>query len=142
MQQPEIQILDFVKSELEKIKFTITIDKSRIEGFDYIITASTGKIIQLHLRYINLDSEQKIKIQKQDLGEIAANRFLGLVLVVENEPRLLYLFPLKIVSKPDDRIFYDNDVKLLPYLSNWEIRIFTVVIPELAKYEVSNFYLT
>lgn len=44
MQQPEIQILGFVKSELEKIKFTITIDKSRVAGFDYIITAPTGKM--------------------------------------------------------------------------------------------------
>ncbi len=141
MQQPEIKILDFVKSELEKIKFTITPDKSRETGIEYIITAPTGKINQLHLRYINLDSEQKIKIKKQDLGAITTNRYLGLVLVIESEPRLLYLFPSKIVSRPDDRIFHDNDVKLLPYLSNWEIKIFTAIIPELAKYEVSNFYL-
>lgn len=142
MQQPEIQILDFVKSELEKIKFTITPDKSRVAGLDYIITSPIGKISQLHLRYINLDSDRKIKIQKQDLGEIAVNQYLGLVLVVENKPLLLYAFPSEIISNPDGKIFFSNDVKLLPYLSNWEIKIFTAIIPELAKYEVSNFYLT
>lgn len=142
MQQPEIQILDFVKSELEKIKFTITPDKNRVAGLDYIITAPTGKINQLHLRYINLDSERKIKIQKQDLGEITANQYLGLVLVVENKPILVYIFPSEIISNPDGKIFFSNDVKLLPYLSNWEIKIFTAIIPELVKYEVSNFCLT
>lgn len=109
---------------------------------DYIITAPTGKISQLHLRYINLDSERKIKIQKQDLGEITANQYLGLVLVVENKPILVYIFPSEIISKPDGKIFFSNDVKLLPYLSNWEIKMFTAIIPELVKYEVSNFCLT
>jgi len=142
MEQPEIQILDFVKSELEKIKFTITPDKSRVAGLDYIIKAPTDKILQLHLRYINLDSDRKIKIQRQDLGKITANQYLGLVLVVENKPILLYIFPLEIISKPDGKIFFSNDVKLLPYLSNWEIKIFTAIIPELVKYEVRNFCLT
>ncbi|SRX56206.1 hypothetical protein [Aequorivita sp. CIP111184] len=142
MQEPEFQILDFVINELEKIKLTITPDKSRVVGLDYIITAPTGKIIQLHLRYINLDSDRKIKIQKQDLGNITANQYLGLVLVNENKPILLYAFPSEIISNPDGKIFFSNDVKLLPYLSNWEIKIFIAIIPELAKYEVSNFYLT
>lgn len=33
MQQPENQILDFVTNELKKAKFTITTDKSRVEGY-------------------------------------------------------------------------------------------------------------
>ena len=78
MQQPKINILDFVKSELAKAKFVINTDESRVEGLDYLITASTGKINQLHLRSINLDLERSIKIQKQDLGELTSNRFLGL----------------------------------------------------------------
>ncbi|RFN58211.1 hypothetical protein [Marixanthomonas ophiurae] len=68
MQVPKSQIQAFVKSELEKIKFTITPDKNKVAALDYIITALTGKIYQLYLRYINLDSKRKIKILKQDLG--------------------------------------------------------------------------
>ena len=78
MQKAESQILDFVKSELEKAKFTITTNESRVEGLDYLITTPIGKINQLHLRSINLDLERSIKIQKQDLGELTSNRFLGL----------------------------------------------------------------
>ena len=142
MQQPENQILDFVTNELEKAKFTITTDQSRVEGLDYLITAPTGKINQLHLRFINLDAERSIKILKQDFGEIISNRFIGLVLVIENEPRAFYLIPAETFSKPDNRIFFDNDISIMPHLSNWEIKIFTSAIPELAKFEVSNFYLT
>lgn len=138
----EYQITDFVISELQKERFTITIDESRVEGLDYLITATTGKINKFHLRSINLDSERSIKIQKNDFGEITSNRFLGLVLVIENKPRAFYLIPAERLSKPDNRVFFENDISLMPHLSNWEIKIFTSAIPELAKYEISNFYLT
>lgn len=142
MQNSENQILDFVTKELEKAKFTITIDESSVVGLDYFITAPTGKINQLHLRSINLNSERSIKIQKQDFGEITSNRFIGLVLVIENEPRAFYSIPAEIFSKPDNRIFFDNDISIMPHLSNWEIKVFTSAIPELAKFEISNFYNT
>lgn len=57
MQKPESQIIDFATSELKKAKLAITKDESRVEGLDYLITASTGKINHLHLLSINLDSE-------------------------------------------------------------------------------------
>lgn len=142
MQEYKSKIIDFVKTELNKAKFTLTTDQSRVEGLDYIITASTGKINQLRLRSINLDTEWSIKIQKQDIGEITSNRFLGLVLVIQNEPRALYLIPAEALSNPDNRIFFENDVSIMPHLSNWEIKIFTSAIPELVKFEISNFYLT
>ena len=82
------------------------------------------------------------KILKSDLGEITENKHLGLVLVIENEPRILYLIPAETLLKPDNRIFYENDISIMPHLSNWEIKIFSSAIPELTKYEVSNFYLT
>jgi len=65
-----------------------------------------------------------------------------LVLVIENEPRAFYLIAAETLSKPDNRIFFENDVSIMPQLSNWEIKIFTSAIPELAKFEISNFYLT
>lgn len=142
MQQPENQILDFVKNELKKAKFVITTDESRVEGLDFIITAPTGKINKLQLHSINLDTERNIKIQKQDFGETTTNRFLGLVLVIKNEPRAFYLIPAETLSKPDNRVFFENDISIMPHLSNWEIKILTSAIPELAKYEVRNFYLT
>ncbi len=139
MQQPKINILDFVKSELAKAKFVINTDESRVEGLDYLITAPTEKISQLHLRSINLDTERSIKIQKQDFGEITLNRFLGLVLVIKNEPRAFYFIPAETLSKPDGRIFFENDISMMPHLSNWEIKIFTSAIPEFAKVEINNY---
>lgn len=111
-------------------------------GLEYVISAPTGKINQLHPRSINLDTNRSIKIQKQDFGEITSNRFLALALVIENEPRTLYLIPAEALSNPDNRVFFENHVSIMPHLSNWEIKIFTSAIPELAKYEISNFYLT
>ncbi|GEQ86421.1 hypothetical protein ULMS_19290 [Patiriisocius marinistellae] len=140
MQLPKYQILDFIKSEFEKAKFTITPDESRVEGLDFIIFSPKGKEINLHLQSINLDKEKTIKILKSNLGVITSNRFLGLVLIIENEPRIFYLIPAKALAKPDNRIFFENNVSIMPHLSNWEIKIFTSAIPELAKFEISNFY--
>jgi hypothetical protein len=61
--------------------------------------------------------------------------------VIQNEPSTFYLIPAEALSKPDNKVFFENDISIMPHLSNWEIKIFISAIPELAIYEVSNFYL-
>jgi hypothetical protein len=140
MQETETNVLGFVESELEKASFTIAADPNRVEGLDYLITAPTGKINQLYLRSINLDTQRSIKIQKQDFGDSSISRFLGLVLIIEGKPRAFYLFPSEVLTNVDSAIFIDNDMKMMPHLSNWEMYISTSSIPTLARYEISNFY--
>ncbi|WP_028889071.1 hypothetical protein [Tenacibaculum ovolyticum] len=79
-------------------------------GVDYLIGDN-----QIHLKSIYLDTTQRsIKILKEELGELKDNLFIALILIL------------------------DNEVSLVPSLSNWEIKISTNAIPELSKYALDN----
>jgi len=54
------------------------------------------------------------------------------VLILENEPRGLYIIPSKTLSKPDNYIFTDNEMTFKP-LSNYEIKVFTNAFEELSQ---------
>ncbi len=71
---------------------------------------------------INLDTAQRsIKISKQDLGELKDNLFIALVLIIEKEPRVLYFITSKDLQKSNSNFFLNNEVSLMPSLSNWDI---------------------
>lgn len=71
---------------------------------------------------INLDTAQRsIKISKQDLGELKDNLFISLVLIIEKEPRVLYFITSKDLQKSNSNFFLNNEVSLMPSLSNWDI---------------------
>jgi hypothetical protein len=55
-------------------------------------------------------------------------------LIIDKEPKVVYLIPSKHFSQPNSNIFTDNEVSLMPSLSNWEIKVSLNRIPELAKY--------
>lgn len=51
---------------------------------------------QIYLQPLDLDTvKQSIKISKQDLGELNENLFIALVLIIEKQPRVVYLIPSK-----------------------------------------------
>ena len=79
-----------------------------------------------------------MKISKQELGELNDNLFVALVLVIDKIPQVVYCIPSTQLANPDGCIFLENEVTEFPSLSNWEIRIFTNAIPELAKYALEN----
>jgi len=64
--------------------------------------------------------------------------FIALILILDKEPKVVYLIPSKDLSQSESNIFISNDVSLMPSLSNWEIRISTNIIPELSKYSLDN----
>lgn len=64
--------------------------------------------------------------------------FIVLVLIIEKQPRVVYLIPSKELSQSDSNIFIENEVSLMPSLSNWEIKVSSNTIPELAKYALEN----
>ena len=127
-------IINFVKSKLENDGLKLTPKESGREGVDFLI--GTNK---LFLQSLDLDTiDRSAKIVKRDLGELQDNLFLILVLIIEEEPRMVYIIPSKDLSQSDSDIFISNDVSLMPSLSNWEIRISVHTIPKLAKYSLEN----
>jgi hypothetical protein len=127
-------VLDFIKSELESFSLKLTSKQNRREEVDFLIGEN-----QLYLQSIDLDTSQRsIKIKKQDLGELKDNLYVALVLIIDKEPKVFYLIPSKDLLQTNSNIFIENNVSLMPSLSNWEIKISSNTIPELAKYALEN----
>lgn len=53
-------------------------------------------------------------------------------------PKVAYLIPSKDLLQSDSVIFIEDEVSLMPSLSNWEIKVSTNTIPELAQYSLEN----
>lgn len=124
----------FLKNELKKINLELATKPNGREGVDFLIGNN-----QLYLQSIDLDTSQRsIKIAKQDLGELRDNLFIALVLIMEKQPRVVFLIPSLDLSKYDNNIFINNEVSLMPSLSNWEIKVSSNTIPKLAKYSLEN----
>mgnify|MGYP003624520176 CR=1 FL=1 len=104
------------------------------KGVDFLIENK-----KIYLQLLDLDTIlQSIKILKQDLGELNKNLLIGLVLLIDGEAKVLYIIPSTVFIHPDESIFNDNEISLMPSLSNWEISIYTNAIPELSKYALEN----
>ena len=124
----------FVISELENHELNIIPKESGKEGVDFVIGTK-----EMFLQSLDLDTiDRSAKIVKKDLGELRGNLFIILVLIIEEEPRMVYLIPSKDLSQLDSNIFINNQVSLMPSLSNWEIKISIHTIPKLAKYSIEN----
>jgi len=129
-----MNILGFIKYELASFDLKLTPKANGREGIDFLIGEN-----QLYLQSIDLDTTQRsIKIKKQDLGELKDNLFVVLILIIDKEPQVFYLIPSKDLSQVDSNIFIENNVSLMPNLSNWEIKVSSNTIPELAKYALEN----
>ncbi|MDO5980562.1 hypothetical protein [Flavivirga spongiicola] len=127
-------MLDFLKSELKNLGLEFTTKIDGREGVDFLIGNN-----QLYLQSIDIDTTQRsIKISKQELGGLKDNLFIVLVSIIEKQPRVVYLIPSKQLPQPDSNIFIENEVSLMPNLSNWEIKVSSNTIPELAEYSLEN----
>lgn len=127
-------LLNSLKSELANFDLELTAKLDGREDVDFLVGDN-----QLYLQSIDLDSTQRsIKISKQDLGELRDNLFIALVLIIDKEPKVIYLIPSKQLSQSDNNIFIENEVSLIPSLSNWEIKVSSNTIPELSKFALEN----
>ncbi|WP_346882171.1 hypothetical protein [uncultured Algibacter sp.] len=130
-----MSILKFINSELESFELELTPKQNGREGVDFIIGTN-----EIYLQSIDLDTTQRsIKITKQELGELKNNLFIALVLIIDKEPKVVYLIPSKHLLQSVSNIFIENEVCLMPSLSNWEIKVSTNAIPKLVEYNISNF---
>lgn len=127
-------ILNFIKSELKSFDLELIPKRNGREGVDFLIGD-----FKLYLQPMNLDSTQRsIKISKEAIGELKDDLFVVLVLVIDNEPRGFYLIPSTDLIQSENDVFIDNNVKLMPSLSNWEIKVSSNTIPQLNKYSFRN----
>ncbi|MET2984825.1 hypothetical protein [Aureibaculum conchae] len=132
------KVFKFIKSELLNSQLEFLPNESGREGVDFVIKANTENFHEVYLQPINLDTERKVKIPKQRLGEPKDKLWVALVLIMDSEPFNFYLIPSKTVTTPDNYIFLENEVSGFPHLSNWEIKVFTKAIPELSKFSLDN----
>mgnify|MGYP000462892619 CR=1 FL=1 len=126
--------LEFLKSELKSHKLELTTKSNGREGVDFLIGDN-----QLYLQSIDLDTTQRsIKISKQELGELKDNLFVALILIIDTAPKVVYLIPSKHLQDSNNNFFVNNEVNLMPSLSNWEVKVSSNTIAELAKYALEN----
>ncbi|PWH82333.1 hypothetical protein DIS18_08755 [Algibacter marinivivus] len=123
-----------MKSELNKAQIEVSNNESGREGVDFLIGNK-----QIFFQPLDLDTIlQSFKILKHELGELNDNLFIALVLIIEKQPRVVYIIPSKELQDSDNNFFINNDVSLMPSLSNWEIKISSTTIVELEKYALNN----
>ncbi|XMO86218.1 hypothetical protein AAFN75_15615 [Algibacter sp. AS12] len=126
--------LQFMKLELKKAQIKVSANESGREGVDFLIGNK-----KIYFKPLDLDSIlQSIKILKQELGELNDNLFVALVLIIEKQPRVVYIIPSKQLQDSNNNFFINNEVSLMPSLSNWEIKISSKTIEELEKYTLEN----
>jgi len=126
--------LNFMKSELKKAQIEVSVNESGREGVDFLIGNK-----QIYFQPLDLDTIlQSFKILKQELGELNDNLFIALVLIIEKQPRVVYIIPSKQLQDSNNNFFINNNVSLMPSLSNWEIKISSTTIVELEKYALNN----
>ena len=134
MEDQTTTILNNLKSQLNRFGLELEAKADGREGVDFLIGDK-----QLYLQPINKDVAQlSIKISKEDLGELRGDLFIVLVLVIDKEPRVFYFIPSEALAEPDSDTFIENNVTLMPSLSNWEIKVTSHTVPVLAKYSLEN----
>lgn len=123
-----------MNSELKNAQIEVSANESGREGVDFLIGNK-----QIYLQLLDLDTIlQSIKIIKQELGKPNDNLFIALVLIIEKQPRVVYIIPSKQLQDSNNNYFINNDVSLMPSLSNWEIKISSTTILELEKFALNN----
>jgi hypothetical protein len=106
--------LEFLKSESKKYSLELIANADGREGVDFFIGNH-----HIYLQLLDLDIvKQSIKMSKQDLGELNDNLLIALVLIIDKELKVIYLIPSKHLSQSDSKIFIENEVSLMPSLSN------------------------
>ncbi len=129
-----MMIIEHLKSELKRHNLELIAKVDGREGVGFLVGEN-----ELYFQPINADAGQRsIKISKQELGSPKINLFVVLVLIIDDKPRAFYLIPSIDLAQSNSEFFIENDVSLMPSLSNWEIKVTSHTVPALAKYSLDN----
>lgn len=130
---------DFAKLELLQLGLEVFENEKESRGAGFIVKTKSGQFHELFIQSINLEKGRNVKISKQDLGEPKGTLWVALVFFLEGTAQGLCLIPSKVVAKPDDHIFFENNQgEMFRYLSNWEIKVFKTGMDQLMQYSLEN----
>jgi hypothetical protein len=139
MDDLRIQAKTILVSELSKKGIEIWEKLNDRERVHFATKSKNGSKNRLYLEVLNLDKQRSIKINKQFLGVPKENLWVVLVVFISNGDPLPFLIPSKVLEKPDDNVFLENDLGNFKHLSNYEIKVFVSGIEEkLGEYTIYN----
>lgn len=138
MSEFQKQAEDILKAEMTNSGLEITTKENGREGVDFLVQSPNGRQSEVYLQSVDLIALQSVKIPKEKLGEPKENLWVTPIGFIPNAVPLIFLIPSKILAKPDDFVFFENDVSPHTYLSNWEIKIFTNGMKVLGDYIFHN----
>ena len=138
MEEIQKQAIAILKSEMTNAGLEIIEKDNGREGVDFIIKSPNGKQSEIFLQPMDLIVLQSMKIPKDKLGEPKDNLWVVLIGFIPNKEPLVFLIPSETLVKPDNFVFFENDVGRHTYLSNWEIKVFTNGMKVLGEYAFYN----
>ncbi len=138
MEEIQRQAEEVLKSEMTKAGLEINAKENGREGVDFIVKNKTGKQSEVFLQPMDLIAQQSSKVPKEKLGEPKENLWVALLGFIPDKEPLIFFIPSKTLSKPDNFVFFENNVGMHTYLSNWEIKVFTKGMEKLGEYIIYN----
>ncbi|GMN05160.1 hypothetical protein MTsPCn5_05480 [Croceitalea sp. MTPC5] len=132
-----------LRAELTKEGLEIYEKENDKEGVDFIVKSKNGKQSEVFLQPMDLIAQQSSKVPKEKLGEPRENLWVALIGFIPDKEPLIFLIPSETLAKPYNFVFFENNVGMHTYLSNWEIKVFTKGMEKLGEYisynQIENF---
>lgn len=138
MEEFQKQAEDTLRSEMTKKGLEISVKENGREGVDFLVKSPNGIQSEIFLQPMDMIALQSVKIPKEKLGEPEDNLWVALIGFIPNAEPLVFLIPSETLVKPDDFIFFENNVGQHTYLSNWEIKVFIKGMDKLGEYIFHN----
>ena len=138
MSEFQKQAEDILRSEMTNAGFEISTKENGRVGVDFIVKSPNGKQNEVFLQPMDLIAQQSSKVPKEKLDEPRENLWVALIGFIPDKEPLIFLIPSETLVKPDDFVFFENNVGMHTYLSNWEIKVFTNGMKVLGKFVFHN----
>ncbi len=138
MEEFQSQAESFLKLEMTNAGLKIVRKENGRESVDFIIKSENGKQSEIFLQPMDLITQQSSKVPKEKLGEPKENLWVALLGFIPEKEPLIFLIPSKTLAKPDDFVFFENNVGMHTYLSNYEIKVFSKGMEKLGEYIIYN----
>ncbi len=138
MEEFQKQAENTLKSEMTNAGFEIIPKENGREGVDFLVKSPNGKLSEVFLQPMDLIAQQSSKVPKEKLGEPRENLWVALIGFIPDKEPLIFLIPSETLAKPDNFVFFENNVGMHTYLSNWEIKVFSKGMEKLGEYIIYN----
>ncbi|MBS9463516.1 hypothetical protein KIM67_13945 [Flagellimonas sp. 389] len=123
-----------LRIKLTKEGLEISAKENGRDGVDFTVKSENGKQSEIFLQPMELIAQQSSKVPKEKLGEPRETLWVALIGFIPNKDPLIFLIPSETLVKPDNFVFFENNVGMHTYLSNWEIKVFTKGMEKLGEY--------